>query len=256
MFVYSKKSNLRTGIILLAALVLCWGLLIGTARAEKPTYVFGTELAWFPWDYIDEEGDPAGIDIDIIEAIGEMYGFEVEWRLLDWDTLIPALERGRIDMTGGGMSITPERQARVDFTIPYYTTQMVVLVHEDSDHNVLTALSKGVTVANQRGTTWSSWIREQIQAGYDINQLLFADQYEAEQAVVSGKADTTITDLSAAPDVLRALPLKMIATFASEDQYGYAVQKGNEELLTMLNEGLEELKNSGRLQEIIDSYMD
>ncbi len=252
----SKNIKIMFVFIVLSTLLMSMTMISGMAgAADKPTYVFGTELAWAPWDYRDKNGEEAGIDIEIIEAIAEVEGFNVEWKILSWDSLIPALKLGKIDMTGGGMTITEERAAQVDFTDPYWTSKMVVLVHEDSNLNVLTALSKGATVANQRGTTWSNWVRDRVNEGFDINQVLYSGQDEAEQAVVSGKADTTLEDMSSAGPVVEALPLKIIATFPTDQKYGYAVQKGNTELLNMLNDGLKKIQESGKFNQIVNKYM-
>ncbi|MFP4631647.1 MAG: transporter substrate-binding domain-containing protein [Candidatus Acetothermia bacterium] len=77
-----------------------------------------------------------GIDIDIIREIAEVEGFNVEFVTSSWDSLIPMVNMGKADMTGGGMSITEKREEMVDFTEPYWFTEMAVLVREDSRGSV------------------------------------------------------------------------------------------------------------------------
>ncbi len=250
-----SKNFVIISLLLVTAIVLTFGLV--SQAQEEPTYKFATEAAWAPWDYYNEEGKLVGIDIDIIRAIAEVEGFNVKFVTASWSSLIPMVNMGKADMTGGGMSITEKREKRVDFTEPYWFTEMAVLVREDSDLHIFDALSHGATISNQSNTTGAEWVRQNlIEAGYDLDQKLFETYPQAVQALIAGKVDATVQDKTTAERVVsQGKPVKIVGYFRTGEAYGYAVQEGDEELLATLNSGLEKLKESGRFDEIVNKYL-
>lgn len=249
------RSVLSFGLIFLIGIIIATSIIGGAA--DKPTYTFATEAAWPPWDYINEEAKLVGIDIDIIRAIAEIEGFNVKFTKSQWSSLIPMVNMGKADMTGGGMSITAEREKQVDFTEPYWFTELAVLTREDSDLNIFSAMTHEARISNQSNTTGSSWVTNNlINKGYDLKQKLFETYPQATQALISGKVDAMVMDATNAEQAIKAgKPIKIAGTIRTGEAYGYAVQEGNEELLQMLNDGLQKLKESGRFDEIVNKYM-
>lgn len=243
-------------LVLIMSIVLTSGIL--AFGADKPTYTFATEAAWAPWDYYNEEGDLVGIDIDIIREIAKVQDFNVKFTVSSWSSLIPMVNMGKADMTGGGMSITEKREEKVDFTDPYWFTEMAVLAREDSDLNIFEALTHGATISNQSNTTGAEWVRKNlIEKGYDLNQKLYETYPQATQALIAGKVDATVQDKTTAERVVKkGKPVKILGFFRTGEAYGYAVQEGNEELLQTLNEGLKKIKESGKFDQIVSKYLD
>jgi polar amino acid transport system substrate-binding protein len=243
-------------LVLILGITLTSGVL--AFGADKPTYTFATEAAWAPWDYYNEEGDLVGIDIDIIREIAKVQDFNVKFTVSSWSSLIPMVNMGKADMTGGGMSITEKREEKVDFTDPYWFTEMAVLAREDSDLNIFEALTHGATISNQSNTTGAEWVRKNlIEKGYDLNQKLYETYPQATQALIAGKVDATVQDKTTAERVVeKGKPVKILGFFRTGEAYGYAVQEGNEELLQTLNEGLKKIKQSGKFDEIVSKYLD
>ncbi|MBS3813020.1 transporter substrate-binding domain-containing protein [Candidatus Bipolaricaulota bacterium] len=250
-----NRSALLFGLIVLIGLLLMTGF--AAVGDDKPTYTFATEAAWAPWDYVDEDGKLVGIDIDIIRAIAEVEGFNVEFTTSQWSSLIPMVNMGKADMTGGGMSITPEREERVDFTDPYWFTELAVIVRDDSDLNVFSAMTHGARISNQSNTTGANWVRKNlVEKGYDLDQKLFENYPQATQALISGKVEATVMDATSAEQAISAgKPIKIVGYIRTGEAYGYAVQEGDEELLNTLNEGLKKIKQSGKFEEIINEYL-
>jgi len=237
--------------VLIIGVVFTSGLIV--AGADEPTYTFATEAAWCPWDYYNEEGELVGIDIDIIREIAELQGFNVKFTVSSWSSLIPMVNMGKADMTGGGMSITEEREKKVDFTNPYWVTQMAVLVREDSNLNMFDALTHGATISNQSNTTGAEWVRKNlIEEGYDLNQKLYETYPQATQALIAGKVGASVQDSTSAEILVKNKPVKIVGYFSTGEAYGYAVQEGNKELLQTLNKGLDKLKESGTISEIMN----
>lgn len=250
------KGIATVSLLLVLSFVLTFGVM-GYGQ-DEPTYKFATEAAWQPWDYYNDEGELVGIDIDIIREIAEVEGFNVEFVTSSWDSLIPMVNMGKADMTGGGMSITEKREEVVDFTDPYWFTEMAVLVHEDSDLHMFDALSHGATISNQSNTTGAEWVRKNlVEEDYDLEQKLYESYPQAVQALIAGKVDATVQDKTTAESVVaEGKPVRIAGYFRTGEAYGYAVQEGNEELLETLNSGLEKLKSSGKFDEIISRYLD
>lgn len=251
----SKNVVVVISLLLVTSILFSFGVI--SQAEEEPTYKFATEASWAPWDYYNEEGKLVGIDIDIIRAIAEVEDFNVKFVTSSWSSLIPMVNMGKADMTGGGMSITEKREQRVDFTEPYWFTEMAVLVREDSDLHVFDALSHGATISNQSNTTGAEWVRKNlIEAGYDLEQKLFETYPQAVQALIAGKVDATVQDKTNAERVVaEGKPVKIVGTFRTGEAYGYAVQEGDDELLAKLNSGLEKLKESGRFDQIVNKYL-
>src|SRR5690625_683036 len=102
-------------------------------ESDGNTYVVGTDAAYAPMEYIDDAGDIVGIDIEIVDAIAEEMGFEVEYKNIGWDPLFPAVNNGEVDFAVSSITITEEREKEFDFTDPYYIANQLILVPEDSD---------------------------------------------------------------------------------------------------------------------------
>lgn len=251
----SKK--VRWSLALGLAVLFAFSTVVVGLAADKPTYTFATEAQWAPWDYYNEEGKLVGIDIDIIREIAKVQDFNVEFKVMSWDALRPAVKMGKVDMTGGGMSITPEREEQVDFTDPYWYTKLAVLVREDSDLNIFSAMTKGAKISNQSNTTGAKWVKTNlIEEGYDLEQILYETYPQATQALIANKVDACVQDETSAQRMVdQGKSIRIVGTFKTGEAYGYAVQEGNEKLLKLLNEGIDKLKESGKFDQIIEKYL-
>ena len=125
---------------LMGTMVLGSGLATN-ASAQDP-YTVGVEASFPPWAYV-EGGEFKGIAIDAMEAIAEEAGMEIEFQDMPFPSLIPALAAEKIDILATGLTVTEQRSENIDFTIPWWETNDVVLVPEDSDLNVFTAVCCG-----------------------------------------------------------------------------------------------------------------
>ena len=87
--------------------------------AQAATLNVGTEATFAPFEFMDEQThEVTGFDIDVIRAAAKAVGDDIRIHNMGFDALIPSLQTGVIDVTAAAMTVTPERQARIDFTSP------------------------------------------------------------------------------------------------------------------------------------------
>ena len=225
-------------------------LLISVGFAFGVKYVVGTSADFPPFEYV-ENGEFVGFDIDLIKAIAEEMGFEVEIRDMSFDSLIAALVSGNLDLVVSGMTITAEREEVVSFSKPYWTADQSVVVREDSEMTVTVLFGKH-NVGVQTGTTGDLWVEEnlvetKILTGdfkrYDTYVLAMTD-------LVNKNIDAIVLDEPVAESFAEVRPVKVIGVIKTYEDYGIAVNKANKDLLNLINEGISRLEESGKLNEL------
>lgn len=228
----------------------------GEDGSGSETYTVGIDTTYPPFEF-EVDGEYTGIDIDLINAIAENQGFEIEFSPMDFSGIIPALQAGQLDIAIAGMSITDERKNVVDFSDPYFEAGLTLVV--SSDNNEIETLEdlEGKTVAVKSGTTGAEFARaNESEYGYTISQ--FEDSPSMFQEVSNGNADVLIEDYPVIAYAIAesGLDLKTVGDRLNGDQYGIAVLKGeNAEVLEQINAGLQELRDSGEYDEILNKYI-
>ena len=257
--------NMRNSTVYLVIAVIVVAVIAGVAGAYlggfiggggKKVLKVGTSPDFPPFEYVDKEGNIVGIDIDLIKSIAAKQGYEVEIVSIDFDGLIPALQNGQIDVIAAGMTITEEREQKVDFTIPYWDADQAILVkkgsnlHFDSLNDLV-----GKTVGVQSGTT-GEWLIDDFinQSGEEITVKRYPSFVLAVTDLVNGRTDAVIVDTPVAAAYAKKYDVEVSATIKTGEQYGLAVRKGNTELLNELNSALEEFLKSQEWKDIISNY--
>ena len=227
--------------------------------AANQTYVNGIDADYPPFAYIDEKGNAAGFDVECLNWIAEEMGFEVKHQPTAWDGIVSSLLAKKIDMVYSGMSITPERLEKVDFSIPYWEINQSLCVREDSDLNIIAALSGDKnTVGSQRGCTAAEWIDANLVQTNILakNNLKLYESFSlAIKDLVNGRLDSAMMDDVMVEDAIRKGQLvKIVGIIKTGEAYGVAVRKEDTELKAMLNEGIAKLKKSVKWDELIIKY--
>lgn len=223
---------------------------------EEKTYKVGIDTTYPPFEF-EENGEYTGIDIDIINAIAKNQGFKIEFSPMDFGGIIPALQANQLDIAIAGMSITDERKKVVDFSDPYFDAGLTLVV--SADNSDITSLEdlKGKTVAVKSGTTGAEFARaNEGKYGYEVAQ--FEDSPSMFQEVSNGNADVLLEDYPVIAYAIAesGLDLKTVGERLTGDQYGIAVLKGeNAEVLEQINTGLQELRDNGEYDKIINKYI-
>jgi len=117
------------------------------------TYVVASDMAFAPFESVNEAGEPEGFDMDLIRAIAADQGFAVKLENTAWDGILPALIAGNCDMVISAMTITEERKQSVAFSDPYFEATQYIVVKEGSDIKSLDDILTGKKIGVQIGTT-------------------------------------------------------------------------------------------------------
>ena len=224
--------------------------LAGCGGEKKTTLVMATNAEFPPYEYRDGENF-AGIDVEIAQAIAEDMGLELVIEDMQFDSIVPAVQSGKADIGVAGMTVAEDKLQNVDFSIPYTTAAQVVIVTNDSPITSPADL-EGKTIGVQLGTTgdeYSSGIENAAIERYNKG-------FEAVQALGQKKIDAVIIDREPAKVfVSENEGLKILDEDYTVEDYAIAVAKGNQELLEQVNNSLTKLRETGKLQEIIDKYI-
>ena len=212
----------------------------------------GTNATFPPYEYVDENNEVAGIDADIAAAIADKLGMALEITDMAFDSLIPALQSDTIDIVLAGMTVDPERAEQVNFTDSYATGVQVIIVPEGSDIASPDDL-EGKNIGVQTGTTGDLYCTD------DYGQE-FVKQFDngplAVAALVNGQVDCVVIDNEPAKNYVAANQgLKILDTAYANEEYAAAIAKDNTELFEQVNAAIQELKEDGTIDSIIEKYI-
>ena len=217
---------------------------------KKDELVMATNAEFPPYEYY--EGDKiVGIDAEIAAAIAEELGMELKIEDMAFDSIIAAVSSGKADIGAAGMTVDPDREKNVNFTDTYAHATQVIIVKEDSSIKGPDDL-EGQKVGVQLGTTGDMYA-EDIK---DVKVERYSKGFEAVQALTQGKIDAVVIDGEPAKEFVKeAEGLKILDEAFTEEDYAIAIAKDNEELLEKVNKALADLKESGKLDEIVAKYI-
>lgn len=225
-----------------------------TAKSDK-VYKIATDTTFAPFEFENENGEMVGVDLDILKAIAEDQGFQYDLVVAGFSAAVTGLEAGEYDGVIAGMSINPEREEKYDFSEPYYDSGVGMAVAADSDIASYDDLN-GKTVAAKIGTEGCSFA-ESIADQYGFTIIQFEDSASMYQDVLAGNSVACFEDYPVLGyEISRGTALKLPMDMERGSSYGFATLKGaNPELVEMFNAGLKNLKDSGKYDEILNTYI-
>lgn len=235
-------------IAMLLALML--GLTAAVAAAEPVVVALNPEYP--PFEYV-ENGEIVGYDVDLIKAVAEKAGFEVEFNAMAFDSVISEVMANKNTIGVSGISITDERKMNVDFSEGYINAGLIVVVKEGSGLAVKDDL-KGKKIGAQLGTT-SDFAAEEITG--QANTETYKTFLDAIKDLQGGRLDAVIVDKPVGMALLAGLKddsLVIVDMGLQADWYGIEVNKENPELLEKINAALKELEASGYYEELAVKY--
>lgn len=228
----------------------------GTDTAGDDVYVIGTDTTFAPFEFENDDGDFVGIDLDILKAIAEDQGFEYELNPLGFNAAVTALEAKQVDGVIAGMSITADREKVYDFSDPYYESTVGVAVKPDGGITSLDDL-KGEQVVAKTGTTGADFA-ESVKEEYDFEVKYVEDSATMYQDVMIGNSKAAFEDYPVVMyEIARGMELEVIYETEEGSNYGFATLKGEQpDLVKMFNAGLKNLRENGKYDEILSTYLE
>ena len=273
---------------LVLALAMIAALAVFTVSCDNDEIIVHTNAFFAPFEYYEGE-NIVGVDVEIMNMVGEKMGKKVTFKNVEFSAIIDNVKDGKVcDCGAAGITVTDERKEKVDFSVPYYTSVQYVIFAKDSDiakrgtgdnqYIVWEALA-GMTIGTQTDTT--GWIytdgeiyaQESNDYGYDgvlygTNTALktFDNAQLAADGIGSNMVDVVIIDELPAEYIvsknssLACLPLYYSGETEADDapveeQYAIAVTKGNSELLAAINEVLNDLIAKGEVEKMVMKHM-
>lgn len=226
-----------------------------TADSAAKVYKIATDTTFAPFEFENDKGEMVGIDLDLLKAIAEDQGFEYELVVAGFSAATTGLEAGEYDAVIAGMSITDARKEKYDFSEPYYDSGVGMAVNADSDIASYEDLN-GKTVAAKIGTEGCTFA-ESIADQYGFTIMQFEDSSSMYQDVLAGNSVACFEDYPVLGyEISRGTAFKMPLEMEHGNSYGFAVLKGqNTELLEMFDAGLKNMKDSGKYDEILNTYI-
>lgn len=230
-----------------------------TKAPEKQVVIMGTNAEFPPFEFITENGivgEYAGIDVGIAAEIAKALGKELKVENMVFDSLIPALQTGKIDFIAAGMTIKEDRRQNVDFTDTYFEATQNIIVNNNSaiaKADDLKGKKIGVVLGYTGDTIVSDMDKE---TGNTMKIERYKKGTDAVMDLINGKLDAVVIDSYPANIFAKKNATLKIVTDSmfEKEEYAIAVKKGNTELLGKINEVLKTLKENGKIEELFNQY--
>jgi polar amino acid transport system substrate-binding protein len=237
-------------VIVLLVAGFTFGSLLDDIRKRGVLRV-GQDSGYMPLYGTDMEGNRIGLEVEILQRMADILGVRLEFVIVNWDGIIPALMTDKFDIIWSGMTITPERALRVNFSDAYLTVGQV-MVYSTSNYQELPnyneVKNENLTIAVQLGTTGDEAARRLFE---DAEILTFDSMDEAAFQVASNRADILVVDSLYARYVAKKYEVLDVSDeFLTEEGLGVAVRKGDLEFLWWINTYINWLDTSGIIDEL------
>lgn len=223
------------------------------AREDDGKLIMATEAGFAPYEYTEDGSTVIGVDVDIANEIAKAMGKELVIQNMNFDSALLAVQQGKVDFAAAGISVTPEREEQMDFSIEYTTSKQVVVVKKGAGRVAsVDALNADTVVGVQGGTVADSYCQDDL-GTKDLKQ--YSKFMEAAMDLKNDKIDCIIMDsLPAEQMVAENDDLEILDGEVFTDKYAIAVQKGNKEMLDQINEVLQKLVDDGKVDEFIINH--
>lgn len=218
----------------------------------------GFEAGYMPFEMTDKKGNFVGFDIDIAKEMAKAMGVKFVPVNTAWDGIIPALITEKFDIIMSGMTVTQERNLKINFCDPYIIVGQTILVnkkHEGKIGSYKDLNKPEFIVTSKLGTTGEQAVKRLIP---NCTYKSFETEPEAALEVVNGKADAFVYDLPycvvfmAQQGVGKLVFLDTPFTF---EPLAWAINKGDPDFLNWLNNFLRQIQKDGRYDMIYNKWI-
>lgn len=248
-----NNAGIKLSMRVLAGVLWVAVLLMGLSACKEEKQaelVMATDATFPPYEYFRGE-EIVGIDVEIVQELARRNGLQARVENMKFESVIAAVQGGKVDLAAAGITVSPDREKQVAFTRPYARAHQVVIVPPESSVDGVHKLP-GLRIGVQHGTTGDQYVTKNIG-----EPERFANGALAVAALVAGKVDVVVLDGEPAErHVARNRSLRILPEPLSTEEYAIAVSKKRPELLSMLNKSLEEMEADGTLARIVAAHAD
>ncbi|MGH4117567.1 transporter substrate-binding domain-containing protein [Clostridium sp.] len=248
----NKKIIVSVGLGLLLV-----SMLVGCKKDNKTTYdsimekkemTYTMSGQYPPFNFIGEDGKPAGFDIDIASAIADKMGVKANPVTTDWDGIVASLIAKRSDLIIGSMGVTPDRQKKVNFTEPYYNGGAQFFAKKGTTLKSIEDLKDG-KVGVVTGTTFQPFLKKMD----NISKIVqFQSDVDNFKSIEQGRADGLVTDYFvglAAPEKY-GVDIEPVGPLLYVEDNAIAVRKEDTKLLEVVNKAIGDIIADGTYEKI------
>ncbi len=254
-----------------AALLIASLSLSGCSSKNSDELVMATNAEFPPYEYVNEQGEYAGIDVEIAKAIADKLGKKLRIESIDFEDILDGVAAGKYDFGMAAMTVKPDRAAKVNFSNTYAKGVQKVIVRSDSEYDKFeefyssfdddgnpTQVKSGIKIGVQKGTTGDSYASaEPKDWGFDsVNVVKYESGEKAIKGLLEGKITAVIIDDEPAKTfVSENEGLTVLDGAYADEDYAICVSKSNSELLGQINQAVAELQEDGTIDGIIRKYI-
>ena len=198
--------------------------------------IMATEPGFAPYEYMSGN-DVVGIDVDIANEVAKELGMELEIQTMDFDGALLAVQQGKVDFAAAGISVTPERQEAMDFSIEYAKSKQVIVVLKGANRE---------KIAVQMSTVADTYVTDDLKK----EPSRYTKYVQAAEDLKSDKVDCIVMDELPAKEMVKGNDnLEILDGEVFTDKYAFAFKKGNTELEDKVNKVLQKLIDNGKVDE-------
>ncbi|MHC1712503.1 MAG: transporter substrate-binding domain-containing protein [Solidesulfovibrio sp.] len=246
----ARRLLLAVTLLCTAALLLCSGEAFAQdAAGRRAAIVVGGDSDYPPYEFLDNDGKPAGFNVDLTKAIGEAMGLKLEISLFDWSQLHQALEEGRVDV----LQRIPASNLwlrEADLTPPHTIITHAIFARKGTPPvDSLEELS-GKKVIVHPGGSMNDILTG---LGFEKELIFSSTPMDGLRLLAAGVGDYAVVPMLPGLSTIAQKGLSnvtVVAKSVTSQPYGFAVKRGNDKMLALFNEGLALIKQSGRYKEI------
>jgi len=224
-----------------------------SAVEEAGVLTVGTEGTYRPFTFHENgTGDLTGYDVEVVEAVADRLGVEVEFQETQWDAIFAGLEAGRFDVIANQVSINAERQAKYDFSMPYTVSPGVVVVNDGDDSIESLEDLAGKTTAQSLTSNWYQLAKD---SGANVEAV--EGWAQAVSLLKQGRVDATVNDRLTLLDYQQTegdTSLQVAVETTEKAENAFAFRKGSDSLVEAFDAALTEMRADGTLAQISEKY--
>lgn len=224
-----------------------------TAEGSGEPLKMGTNAEFPPFEFINDNGDIDGFDIAIVKEIAKKLDRELVIENMEFKSLIGAMEAKQIDMIAAGMTVDEDRKKSVNFSDPYFTATIQIVVMEDNTDIKSGDDLSGKKVAVQEGTTSDFICTDDLE---NVEVIRFKKNVDAIMELKAGRCDAVVLDSNPAKEFVSVNPgMVILENDLGTEDYAIALPKDNEDLLKSVNDVLKEIKENGTYDKLVSEYI-